>query len=237
MSKTPGSIIIVGAGSGVGLAVARRFSRDGARVGLISRSAQHLAELSSTLRSEGVSSEWMAADAQQPDELRTAVRELVSRLGPADVLCYSPLPAVGLIRPVLDTGPGDLMSSLSLSVGGAAAAVAELVPGMIARGTGSLLFTTGSGALRPHPDRAASAVGTTAETAYVALLHEALKPAGIRVAQLAVVGPIGSGAAHEPADVADALWAAARRDSSGPLTVLENITVRERTSAPQRRRQ
>lgn len=225
MSKQPGSIIVVGAGSGVGLAVARRFSRDGANVGLIARSAQHLDELSSALHSEGVQCEWIAADAGQPDQLRTAIRELVSRLGPADVLCYSPLPAVGLIRPVLQTGPEDLMASLSLSVGGAAAAVTELVPGMITRGAGSLLFTTGSGALRPHPDRAASAVGTTAETAYIALLHDALKPAGIRVVQLAVAGPVGSGAVHEPADVADALWAASREDSSGPLTVLDNLSA------------
>lgn len=220
MGKQPGSIIIVGAGGGVGLAVARRFARHGAGAGLIARSGPHLAELSATLQSEGVPSEWAAADARQPEELRSAIRHLAGRLGPAEVLCYSPLPAVDLIRPVLETGPEDLMASLSLSVGGAAAAVAEVVPAMIARGSGSLLFTTGSGALRPHPGRAASAVATTAESTYVALLHEALKPAGIRVAQLAVVGPIGSGGAHEPADVAEALWAAAR-NPAGPLTVLE----------------
>ena len=223
MGREPGSIIIVGAGSGVGLAVARRFSRDGAAVGLISRSRQHLADLSATLKSEGVPSDWAAADAGHPEQLQSAIRELNGRIGPADVLCFSPLPAVELIRPVLETGPEDLMASLALSVGGAAAAVAELVPAMIANGTGSLLFTTGSGALHPHPDRAASAVGTTAETAYIALLHDALKPAGVRVAQLAVVGPIGSGAAHEPADVADALWAASR-NAAGPLTVLERAS-------------
>ncbi len=226
MGNQPGSVIIVGAGSGVGLAVARRFSRDGSGVGLIARSAQRLAELSAMLNADGVRSEWAAADARQPQELRNAIRTLVGSLGPAGVLCYSPLPAVELIRPVLETGPEDLAASLALSVGGAAAAVLEVVPAMVARGSGALLFTTGSGALRPHPGRAASAVATTAESAYIALLHEALKPAGIRVAQLAVVGPVGTGQAHEPADVADALWAAVR-DPSGPLTVLEKPSTHQ----------
>lgn len=221
MSKEPlaDSIIIVGAGSGVGLAVARRFSRTGGQVGLIARSAVHLSELSSILQAEGTKTQWRVADASRPGELQTALRDLAGSIGPVGVLCFSPLPAVPLIRPVLETGPEDLLASLALSVGGAAAAVAALSPAMVARGRGSLLFTTGSGAFRPLASRAASAVATTAETAYIALLHEALEPAGIRVAQVVIVGAIGAGEAHEPATVADALWTA-HQHPNGPVTVL-----------------
>lgn len=218
-SNNPSTTLVVGAGSGVGLAVARRFSRGGGRVGLISRSPEHLAKLSATLRSEGVSVEWSAADASKPDELRAAIQDIVTRIGPIDVLCFSPLPDVDLIKPVLDTQPHELMASLSLSIGGAAAAVAEIAPGMISRRRGSLLFTTGSGAVRPLSRRAASAVATTAETAYVALLHDALAPVGIRVAQLVISGAIGSDGPHEPAGVAASLWAAHEADGD-PVTVL-----------------
>ena len=222
MSESPESTystIIVGAGSGVGLAVARRFSRTGAGIGLIARSSEHLAALESALRAEGVTVASAAADATNPDQLSSALRGLVHRLGPVSVLCYSPLPAVDLIKPVLQTGAQDFMAALALSVGGAVTAVAEVVPGMVKRRHGSILFTTGSGAVHPTAGRAASAVATTAETAYINLLHDELTPAGVRVAQLVIVGAIGDGGAHEPSRVADALWKV--HESSGkPMEVL-----------------
>jgi short-subunit dehydrogenase len=91
-------------------------------------------------------------------------------------------------------------------VGGAATVVGSVVPGMLERGHGTLLFTTGSGALHPSPQRAASAVTTAAETTYVQLLHEELAPHGVHAAQVVIVGPVGEGAQHEPAAVANELW-------------------------------
>lgn len=217
--ETKHSTIIVGAGSGVGLAVARRFAQTGGAIGLIARNPDHLAALETTLRAEGVNVASAAVDATNPDHLSSAIRGLTRRLGPVGVLCYSPLPDIHLIKPVLQTGAHDFMASLALSVGGAATAVAEVVPAMIDRGYGSLLFTTGSGAVRPTASRAASAIATTAETAYINLLHEELTPAGVRVAQLVVVGRIADGGVHEPVQVADALWAV--HDTAGdPVTVL-----------------
>lgn len=218
-SGTRYSTIIVGAGSGVGLAVARRFSQTGGSIGLIARNPDHLAALETTLRAEGVNVASAAADATNPDQLGPAVRGLTGRLGSVGVLCYSPLPAIDLIKPVLETGAHDFMNSLALSVGGAVTAVAEVVPAMLRRGCGSILFVTGSGAVHPTAGRAASAVATMAETAYINLLHEELTPAGVRVAQLVVVGQIADGGVHEPVQVADELWAV--HDTAGdPVTVL-----------------
>jgi NADP-dependent 3-hydroxy acid dehydrogenase YdfG len=218
-NTTASTVLIVGAGRGIGLAVARRFSRSGAAVGLIARSPQRLAELSSTLESEGIMSAWAVADATDAAQVRAAIRDIVEQLGPVDVACFSPLPAIDLIKPVLETEPQDLVASFTLNVGGAAAVVSEVAPGMIERAHGSLLFTTGSGALHPSSERAASAVTTAAETLYVRLVRDALTPKGVRVIQLAIVGAVGPGKAHEPADVADALWSADASNSDA-LTVL-----------------
>ena len=219
-SASPGATLIVGAGPGIGLAASRRFAAAGGPVGLVARSAERLAGLADTLAAEGAAAEWAAADASDPGSLQQALKSLAARLGPVEVLCFSPLPGLDLIRPVLETGAGEFLASLALNVGGAATAVREVVPGMLERGHGSLLFTTGSGAVRPSPDRAASAVTTAAETAYVDLLHRQLGPAGIRVAHVLIVGPVGPGLRHEPAAVAEALWQAHSRP--GPaLTVLE----------------
>ena len=220
ISPSPGATLIVGAGPGIGLSVARRFAAAGGAVGLVARSEDRLARLSATLAGEGVTAEWAAADAADPASLQPALKSLAARLGAIEVLCFSPLPSLGLIRPVLETSAGEFLASLALNVGGAATAVGEVVPGMLERGRGSLLFTTGSGAIRPSPDRAASAVATAAETAYVDLLHRQLTPAGIRVAHVVIVGPAGHGLQHEPDAVAEALWEAHNRPGDA-VTVLD----------------
>lgn len=219
--ERPATTIVVGAGPGIGASVARRFSAAGGTVGLVARSADRLRRLATTLEADGVGVDWEAADATDPGALRPALARLAERLGPVDVLCFCPLPDVRLIRPVLGTSAEELLAALALNVGGAAAAVGAVVPAMVERRRGSLLFTTGSGAIRPSPDRAASAVAIAAETAYVDLLHRELTPVGIRVAQVVIVGPVGPGQKHEPDSVANVLWGV--HTSPGPaVTVLDH---------------
>lgn len=219
--RRPLTTIIVGAGPGLGQSVARRFGQSGGAIGLVSRSPERLRHRAEELAAEGVDAEWEAADATDPEALRSALTELVSRLGPIDVLCFSPIPDIALIRPVLETSAENLIKSLSLSVGGAAAAVEAVVPGMIARGSGTVLFTTGSGALKPSPDRAASAVATTAEAAYASILSQALAPLNVRVRHLVIVGPIGRNLKHDPDAVAEHLWSITE-SGNDVVTVLDH---------------
>jgi len=150
------------------------------------------------------------------------VDALAAELGEPAALCFSPLPDVGLIRPVLDSDAEELLGSLRLGVGGPATAVRRVLPAMLARGAGSLLFTTGSGALRPDPARAASAVTTAATTTYVGLLRSALDGSGVRVGHTVVVGPVARGRAdaHEPDDVAADLWRHHTGEAAASPTVL-----------------
>ncbi len=202
----PGVLTIVGAGPGIGVALARRFGREGFAVGLVARDRARLEGLVADLAASGVRADSATADARDPVQLRAALGELAGRLGPVDVLCFSPLPDVALIKPVLETTPQDLLASLELGVVGAAAAIGEVLPAMRRRGRGTVLLTTGSGALSPDPDRAASGVTTTATTVYARLLHEALATEGVHVAHTVVVGAVGPGLRHEPDAVAEHLW-------------------------------
>jgi len=181
-----GTLVVVGAGPGVGAAVARRFASEGYAVGLVARNAGRLAALASEVATLGVPVGTATADATEPDQVRGALASLARELGEPTALCFSPLPDVGRIRPVMETTAEDLLASLRLNVAGAAAAVEAVLPAMRAAGAGSLLFTTGSAALYPSPDRAASAVTTTAATTYVGLLREALAGTGVRVGHTVV---------------------------------------------------
>src|SRR5580700_1401133 len=97
------SIVIVGAGPNLGLAVAKRFGREGFAVGLTSRTESRLVELRGQLRLEGIATAGAAADIRDSDALASAIHQLAAELGPVEVLEYSPLPAPEFMKPVLET--------------------------------------------------------------------------------------------------------------------------------------
>src|SRR3954451_5527386 len=110
------SIVIVGAGPNLGLAVARRFGRDGLAVGLVSRTQSKLDDLAAQLESEAITAAGAAADIRDSDALAGAITGLAEQLGPVEVLSYSPLPAPEFMKPILETGVDDVRATLEFSV-------------------------------------------------------------------------------------------------------------------------
>lgn len=200
------TLAIIGAGPNLGLATAARFGAEGFDVGLVARNRDRLQNMQDTLAKEGITARSAATDITRPQAAAAALTELAERLGPIDVLLYSPLPSLDWIKPVTRTTSEDVRLSLGLSVLGAIDSVQAVLPSMRERGRGTLLFTTGGAAVAPSAARASSAVSYAAEVAYARLLHEELTPEGIRVAHTAIVGALGPGLQHEPATVAELLW-------------------------------
>lgn len=200
------SIIIVGAGPNLGAAVARRFGAEGMAVGLVSRDRAKLEALASELPDEGLTVDVEPADIRDADGLATAIGALADRLGPVEVLEYSPLPAKEFMKPILETTVDDVRGPLELSVLGAVAAATAVLPAMLDAERGTILFTTGGAAINPYPLRAGVGISFAGEVAYARMLHDELRDRGIHVAHTAIGGRIAPGADHEPADVAELLW-------------------------------
>lgn len=200
------SLVIVGAGPNLGLAVARRFGREGFDVGLISRRDSRLVELAAQLRLDGITVAGVAADIRDSSALAAAIRRLADELGPVEVLGYSPLPAPEFMKPLLETRVEDVRGSLEFSVLGAVAASQAVIGPMREAGRGTILFTTGGAAVNLDPDRAGVGISFAGEVAYARMLHDALRNEGIHVAHTAVAGRIAPGADSEPDDVAEVLW-------------------------------
>jgi NADP-dependent 3-hydroxy acid dehydrogenase YdfG len=200
------TLIIVGAGPNLGLAVARRFAREGFAVGLVSRTQAKLDDLAGTLEAEGFQAAGAAADIRDPDALTRAIATLADRLGPVEVLEYSPLPAPEFMKPILETGVDDVRGPLEFSVLGAVAATQAVVGPMREAGRGTILFTTGGAAVNPYPQRAGVGISFAGEVAYARMLHDALADEGIHVAHTAIGGRIAPGGDHEPDEVAEVLW-------------------------------
>lgn len=198
------TIAIIGAGPGLGAAVARRFAAEGFAVGLVARSPEHLDALAAGI--DGARG--YPADVRDPAALTVALDRVRADLGPVDVLQYSPLPHPDFLKPVLDTTPGDLRAAVDFSLHGTAAAVAAVLPGMRERGRGSVLLVNGGSAAVANPAVTGTSVAFAAQAAYARLLHDELAPEGVHVAQLVVPGRIEPGHPHkDPAVLAERLWA------------------------------
>jgi NADP-dependent 3-hydroxy acid dehydrogenase YdfG len=210
MAERTGPLLVVGAGPGVGAAVARRFGREGHAVGLVARNRDRLDTMARQLQDDGITAAFATGDVRDASAVRDAIDALEARLGPAEVLCVSPLPDISTIKPVADTTAEDLQAALELGVVGTAAAVGRVLPAMRAAGRGTLLFTTGSAALTPTSGRAASGIVNAAQSVYIRMLHDQLAEQGIYALHTVIVGPIGEDG-HDPADIAQAMWDAAGR--------------------------
>jgi NAD(P)-dependent dehydrogenase (short-subunit alcohol dehydrogenase family) len=121
-------VLVVGASSGVGRAVAVLAARSGARVALAARRAAQLEETAAALRGEAADARAVPCDVTREADCRNAVERAVAALGGLDALVYasgvSPLCLLG------EAGQAEWRQVLDVNLVGAslvtAAAVAPL---------------------------------------------------------------------------------------------------------------
>jgi NADP-dependent 3-hydroxy acid dehydrogenase YdfG len=205
------TLAIIGAGRGLGAAVARRFGREGFDIALVARRRDRVdalaALLADDLADQDVKVAGFTADVRDPLSLASALETATEALGPIEVMQYSPAPQKDFMRPVLETTPADLVGPVEMSIYGPVAAVHQVLPGMRFLGRGTLLFVNGGSAVRPHPHYTGTSIAFAGESAYAQMLHYQLASESIHVAQLIVPGAIISGhPLKDPAVLAGTLW-------------------------------
>ncbi|RLV49771.1 SDR family NAD(P)-dependent oxidoreductase [Nocardioides mangrovicus] len=203
------TLAIIGAGRGLGAAVARRFGTEGFSVALISRHQGRLDALATELAEDGVQAQGFTADVRDPASLAAALERATVELGPIEVLQYSPLPQKDFMRPVLETTPADLVGPVEFSIYGPVAAVHAVLPGMrfLGQDRGTILFVNGGSAVKPGRAVTGTSVAFAGQAAYAELLHEVLGEEGIAVSQLIIGGAIDPDSEDKsPEALAERLW-------------------------------
>lgn len=201
------TLAIVGAGPGLGAAVARRFGREGFHVALIARDQAKLDSLATVLARDGVTARGYTADVRNGAQLEAALASAAADLGPITALQYSPLPSRDYLRPVTEMTAELAAEAVRFSLLGLVHAVTAVLPGMRAAGGGSIVLINGGTSVKSRADFAGTSVAFPAETAYGEMLHEALAPEGINVTQLVIPGSIPKLQVENGIDgVADRIW-------------------------------
>lgn len=200
-------VAVVGAGPGVGDAVARRFGREGYAVALIARDQAKLDALAAGLRAGGIAARGFAADVRDPAALTRALQDAARALGPIEVLQYSPIPQRASLKPVLETSLSDLTAAVELSIYGPLTAVQQVLDPMRANGRGTIVFINGGTSVRPRPNYAGTSIAFAGESAYAQMLHDALAEQDIYVTQLVIPGAITrDDPKSSPDAIAERIW-------------------------------
>ncbi|MEV8548042.1 SDR family NAD(P)-dependent oxidoreductase [Streptomyces sp. NPDC051572] len=200
-------IAIVGAGPGLGLSIARRFGAGGFRVALVSRTREKVEALAATLAEEGVEAAGFSADVTRPESLQAALSAVADRFGPVDVLEFSPADRDLAGAAAADATAEDMQRQLDFYLYGAVAAVRQVLPAMLERGNGTLLFSTGASSVRPLGGAfGATGIAAAALRNYGMALNLDLADRGVHAAHVAIGVFIGSGPGTEPETIAEHYW-------------------------------
>jgi NADP-dependent 3-hydroxy acid dehydrogenase YdfG len=208
------TIAIVGAGPGLGLSIAKVFGRNGVSVALVSRTQDKLDRLAAELGESGIEAAGFAADIMDRPSLVAAFTRIKERFGTIDVLEYSPaphnpVPGITMTGP-LDATVDNIQPQLNYYLYGGITAAQQVLPDMIKRDSGTLLFTTGGSSMDPlagPPEFASTATATAALRAWVLKLHQVTAGSGVYAAHVPIFAWIGAGGPDTEADtIAQRYW-------------------------------
>jgi NAD(P)-dependent dehydrogenase (short-subunit alcohol dehydrogenase family) len=193
--------VIIGAGPGLGAALARRFAREGLAVALIAR-GPGVADLAAAIKAEGGTALALRADVTDAAALRTALDTAVTTHGIPDLLVYN----AAIIR---RDRPGELtrdqhLRAWEVNVLGALDAATHLAPPMAEHGGGTILFTGGM----PLPDAryTSLSLGKAGLRTLTTMLDQEYRPRGIHVAMVTIEAEIVAGTATDPDLIAEHYW-------------------------------
>lgn len=189
-STPPTLAVLIGAGPGLGAALARRFAAGGCALALLSRREASRAATLDALTDAGHAARGYDCDATDPASMAAAFARVRAEQGDPAVLLYN---AGSFLRGgILELDPGAFEHAWRTNCYGAFLAAREAVPAMLAAGAGTLFFTGATAALRGGAQFSGLAVGKFGLRALAQSLARELGPRGIHVAHVVIDGQIDS---------------------------------------------
>src|ERR1700761_8808977 len=235
---TPDVAVVAGVGSGLGASLARKFAKEGCRLALLARSSDFLESFSEQLRRDGTETLAIATDLGEPEQVTSAFERIHQRLGPVDLLVNNASASGPFGQPFVEITPESFSHGWQVGVLGSFLCSQAVVPEMLRRSAGVILFTGATSSVR-----GAAITFSSAKFALRGLaqgLARELWPKGIHVAHIVIDGVIQENemkaglddSATEPlmnpAAIAEAYWALAQQDRSAWTLELDLRPNREK---------
>lgn len=174
------NVLITGGGTGIGLAVARAMHAAGARVILVGRRE---AELVAAVKAIGEGAVHAVHDITKLDAAEPFVSELTREHGP--ITSFVSNAGIHLKKPAAETTPAEFQSVLTTHLLGAHALCRALVPGMLERKHGTIIFMASMASLFGIPMVVAYSAAKTGMIGMVRTMATEWSSGGVRVNAIA----------------------------------------------------
>ena len=192
--------IVTGASSGIGRATALLFAREGARIVAAARRQAELDALTAEIAEDSGEAVALAGDVNDEAYARALVELAQGRFGGLDI-AFNNAGAVGPMGPVPDMPRQTWENVLDTNLTGAFLAAKHQIPALLARGSGSLIFTSSFvGVTAGMPGMAAYAAAKAGLVGLTQVLAAEYGREGIRVNALLPGGTDTPAATFKTAD-------------------------------------
>lgn len=168
---TNGVVYLTGGAGGIGRAIATQLVAEGNRVAITDQVLPAMEDPTDKALA-------LPVDVRDPEAISASVRTVEERLGPITGLVH----AAGILRSgsALAFPKTDLQEMLEVHVVGLAHLLAALTPGMVARGTGSIVTVASNAARVPRIDLGVYGATKAASTALTKAAGLELASSGVR---------------------------------------------------------
>lgn len=174
------SIVITGASSGIGAALAQQLAAPGRYIGLLGRSLQRLESVASACRQKGADCSIGAFDVRNLDAV-TSFLTSFDRDHPIDLLIAN-AGILGGRHADEEVENGDTARAvLEINLLAPVDAIHVILPAMRKRGSGDIVLVASLASLVPLPDAPAYSASKAGLLSYGIALRDALAPHGVRI--------------------------------------------------------
>lgn len=140
--------VITGGGSGIGRSTALHLAREGARVVVTGRRQQPLDEVVAEIRAAGGQAWARSAELAQREALQALVKWVEAELGTVDILVNN-AGASSRVRNILWVDEHDWDATLAVNLNAVYVLIQAVLPGMLAKGGGTVVTVSSLAAVRP----------------------------------------------------------------------------------------
>jgi len=174
------SVLIAGAGRGIGKRLAMGFAEAGARVGLLARSQPELDLAKLEIEQAGGNALRIRADIRDVEQMNAAVDRIRVVFGGLDVLVVA-AGVQGPIGPFVATKPKAWNEAIEINLIGVANACRAALPPMIEKRSGKIILLTGGGSADSRPNFTAYAAAKTAIVRLAECLADEVRDHNVQV--------------------------------------------------------
>jgi len=180
LSPQNATVLITGAGRGIGKRLAIGFARAGFRVGLLGRSQGELDVTKLEIEDAGGTALRLRADVRDYDQMVAAVDKMTSLWGGVHALVAAAA-VQGPIGPFVENRPRDWEEVFDTNVRGVLNTCRAVLPQMMQRRWGKVIVLSGTGAATPRANFAAYSAGKAALVRFVESVAEEIRDHNVQI--------------------------------------------------------